>query len=172
MSRISPEASRVLGPDFLQSIRSSDRCPLLRFVIEAGWTVDAGATLLVKFRESYFGERSRFPNVGSYESAVNGRGIPDDDIEELGRGQIQALMRRGVAFAWDALHAAQALSPQPSLTARISSAPILTEPDIYTGYVTFFSAGFNAELGVESVASPSGIQIIMSSDDCVDSLPE
>ncbi|MGW6977445.1 hypothetical protein [Streptomyces sp. NPDC054952] len=128
--------------------------------------LDGDVTLLAEFRDSYFGERSSFPNAGSYELAVNGRGIPDLDIELTGAERIEPLMRRGVSFAWDALHGAGALSWKPSMLARVSVEPTVMDPDDYTGYVTFFSAKFADEVGMGADFELPGIQVIMSSEDC------
>ncbi|MET9374387.1 hypothetical protein ABZX98_09600 [Streptomyces sp. NPDC002992] len=171
MVRISLSALEILGKDFPGTVNASDRYAPLCEVVDAGWVPDDGATLLSAFRESYVGDRASFPSVGSYEVAVNGRGIPDLDVVGTGDEQIKILMRRGTAFAWDALYAASALQWAPPLLARISAAPILMDPDTWTGYVTFFSSKFEGELGLDANADLSGIQIVLSSVDCVNLLP-
>lgn len=171
MSKISSDAARILGEDFLETVDASSRYALLSGVVAAGWVQQENATLLSDFLETYHGDRARFPSVGSYEAAVNGRGVPDFDIVATGVERIAAIMRRGVCFAWDALHAAGNLSWAPPLLARISSAPILMDPDVYAGYVTFISERFRQDLGIEEKADPPGIQVVLSSLDCIEPLP-
>ncbi|MFE5515056.1 hypothetical protein ACFQ9J_31455 [Streptomyces sp. NPDC056529] len=171
MARISPNAQEILGKDFLDTLNASDRCDPLCEVVAAGWVLDGGATLLSAFRESYVGDRASFSGIGSYEAAVNGRGVPDLDVTDTGDEQTRMLMRRGSAFAWDALHAASVLPWAPPLLARISAAPILMDPGTWTGYVTFFSSRFEGDLGLAASADLPGIQIVLSSIDCENPLP-
>lgn len=96
MARISREAQDILGRNFLGTINATDRFAPLNEVVDAGWVMDEGATLLSSFRESYFGDRESFHGIGIYEAAVNGRGIPDSDVTEVGGEQIEVLMRRGL----------------------------------------------------------------------------
>ncbi|MFF4239408.1 hypothetical protein ACFYYL_26345 [Actinomadura geliboluensis] len=171
MAHISPDAEQALGSNFLQHLRAVDVCLPLRAVVKEGWVVEEGATLLAAFRDSYFGDRSRFLTVGEYEVAVNGRGIPEDGIECSGAEKIQQLMRRGTAFAWSALHAANTSCRGTALTARISVEPTLFDPDVVTGYVTFFAAEFADALGIKPLGEGQGIQILLESADCLDPLP-
>ncbi|WP_331755935.1 hypothetical protein [Streptomyces anulatus] len=171
MARISPSAQEILGKDFLNTVNASDRCDSLCEVVATGWVLDEGATLLSAFRESYVGDRASFSGIGSYEAAVNGRGIPDLDLTGTGDEQIRMLMRRGTAFAWDALHATSVLPWAPPLLARISAAPVLMDPDTWTGYGTFFSSQFEGDLGLDANADLPGIQIVLSSIDCANPLP-
>lgn len=166
MAKISRDAQEILGRDFLQTVHSSDMPSLFRETVHRGWTVEGDALLLTSFREAYFGERSKFSTASDYETAVNGRGVPDLDIEAVGRERIRLLMCRGVAFAWNALHSVNLLFPGRLVTARISSAPIIMDPDTYTGYVTFFSSKITADcLDPEGDVEPPGIQILLSSDE-------
>ncbi|NVI92014.1 hypothetical protein [Actinomadura sp. BRA 177] len=169
---ISPDAEQVLGPDFLEHLRAVDVCLPLRAVVEEGWITEGGARLLVAFRDSYFGDRSKFSTVGEYETAVNGRGIPEDGIESSGQEKVHHLMRRGAAFAWAALHAANASSQEAPLMSRISVEPTVFDPNVVTGYVTFFAAEFADVLGVRPLGEKSGIQILLESADCLDPLPD
>ncbi|MFE9404924.1 hypothetical protein ACFYNY_24780 [Streptomyces sp. NPDC006530] len=134
--------------------------------------LDDGANLLAAFRDSYFGRRSDFADMGSYESAVNGRGIPDMDIQSLGPESIELLMRRGTSFAWDALHVAVNLPGKPSLLARVSVEPTLMDATMYTGYVTFFSAEFAESMGIGEENDLPGLQVVLASEDCVNPLPD
>ncbi|MFI6056379.1 hypothetical protein ACIBCO_40785 [Streptomyces violascens] len=134
--------------------------------------LDDGATLLAEFRDSYFGRRSDFATIGAYESAVNGRGIPDMDIDVMGSGSIDILMRRGISFAWDALHEAVDLPWKPSLVARVSVEATLMDADMYTGYVTFFSAEFAERMGIGEASDLPGLQVVLTSEDCVTPLAD
>ncbi|MFB4317448.1 hypothetical protein [Actinomadura sp. 21ATH] len=89
MTMISRDARRILGDAFLDSVRPSDMYAPLREIIEEGWSVEHGAVLLTAFRRSYFGQRSSFPAIGDYEAAVNGRGIPDLDIDLVGSERVR-----------------------------------------------------------------------------------
>ncbi|MFB4317447.1 hypothetical protein [Actinomadura sp. 21ATH] len=66
----------------------------------------------------------------------------------------------------DALQMLNIQLPDRSVTARISSSPIATDPTVFTGYVTFFSSGFVEELRAASDDEWPGIQILLSSDEC------
>lgn len=172
MSVISPDAEQALGSDFLERLRAADVFLPLRSVVEEGWVSEGGAMLLVAFRDSYFGDRSSFSTVGESETAVNGRGIPEDGIQSSGREKVRDLMRRGVAFAWAALHAANASNQSASLMSRISVEPTLFDPEVVTGYVTFFTAEFASVLGVRPLGEKDGIQILLESADCLEPLQD
>jgi hypothetical protein len=51
-----------------------------RQILKDGWWMKTGAVLLREFLRGYHGDRDRFAIIASYESAVNGRGIPDLDL--------------------------------------------------------------------------------------------
>lgn len=140
-------------------------------VIDEGWVRDDGAILLAAFRASYFGERSTFRTIGDYELAVNGRGIPDLDLETQGPERVPLLMRRGCAFAWTALHTACSVMPESPMMARISAAPVLMDPDTFTGHVSFISCRFADAMGWDRITDRSGIQIVLSSEECARPLP-
>lgn len=167
MARVSSEAKCLFGLDFIRAAEASDVYPSLQYVIDSGWVSDGGAILLAAFRDSYFGERSAFTDTGSYELAVNGRGIPDLDIVVQGVERIRVLMRRGVAFGRAALSCANLanVSDAPVL-ARVSVAPTLMDQELFTGYVTFFSSRFARGLGAGPDSRLPGIQVVLSSEDC------
>ncbi|MEU5992275.1 hypothetical protein ABZ806_25170 [Spirillospora sp. NPDC047418] len=137
-------------------------------MLDEGWVTDEGARLLVAFRDSYYGARAGFTHTVDYELAVNGRGVPDLDIEAQGHERARLLMRRGSAFAWAALHAAGLSMPRPLLVARISTAPVLTDPDVFTGHVTFFSS--HPTETVQLSGDLPDIQILLVSADCTSPL--
>ncbi len=55
---------------------------------------------------------------------------------------------------------------------RISVEPTVFDPNVVTGYVTFFAAEFADVLGVRPLGEKSGIQILLESADCLDPLPD
>jgi len=129
---MSAAATRVLGDDPVQE----DLMPALTSVVDQGWFELDGAYLLKAWHESYYGPRQ---DVKSYEFAVNGRGIPDLDIEEAGDARAKRLLTRGIVFARAALRRARADTPRAEIAAAVSAAPVLTDPDRITGYVTFWT---------------------------------
>ncbi|GAA4234877.1 hypothetical protein GCM10022254_40810 [Actinomadura meridiana] len=171
MAVISPDAERALGSDFLARLRTADLYLPLRTIVDEGWVMEDGANLLAALRDAYFGDRKRSATVGHYESAVNGRGIPDDDINASGPDRVCQLMRRGVAFAWAALYAAKSSERKPLLMSRISMEPTLFDSNVVTGYVTIFSSDFADALGVGPLHEKRGVQILLESSDCPHPLP-
>lgn len=137
--RLSPAASRVLGTDFEPRSLNSSFAEQLQWVVSEGWTLDESAAVLRAFQLSYHGSRQRFSRIEGYELAVNGRGIPDDDIDEFAADREKCLLRRGIAFAWDALHEATRTFADLELGGFVSVAPVLMEPSQTTGYVAFCS---------------------------------
>jgi hypothetical protein len=140
-----------------------------RSVIEDGWVLDDGAALLVAFRRSYFGSRSA--EAVDWELAVNGRGIPDDDITVYADERIRLLMRRGVAFAWEALRALGESIPGHPMIARVSTGEVMTSPGEFTGYVSFFSAAFADAMCVGRWNEGDGVLVYLFSDECTEPLP-
>lgn len=134
---MSAGALRVLGSDVLRTITHDDLFPGHDEVLGRGWVVDDEAVLLAWWRESYHGSRARFAEIIDYEIAVNGRGIPDSDLTEDGEDLVVPLLRRGVAFAWAALHVQHRQLSDVRMAAYVSAAPVLLEPDRFTGNVTF-----------------------------------
>ncbi|MFI0354303.1 hypothetical protein [Actinomadura sp. 9N407] len=172
MPLTSPEAQKILGPAFLTSLRAADLDASQRAVIDEGWIRDDGAILLAAYRDSYFGNRSAFTDIGDYEWAANGRGVPDLGLETQGPERVHTLMRRGCAFAWAALHAVRASMPESQVMARISAAPVLMDPDTFTGYVGFVTCRSDDATGPSSTDGQSGIQIVLWSHECAKPLPD
>ncbi|MCP2342140.1 hypothetical protein [Actinomadura rupiterrae] len=168
MVLVSPEARRVLGDGAVAKLCASDVYG--RAVIEAGWVLDDGAALLVAYRRSYFGRRPA--EAVDWELAVNGRGIPDGDITACGDERIRLLMRRGMAFAWEALHALGTSAPGHPMIARVSASEVLSEPGAFTGYVSFFSAEFADAMGVGRGGEGDGVLVYLTSEECTQPLPE
>ncbi|MFD0522910.1 hypothetical protein [Paractinoplanes durhamensis] len=73
----------LVGEAALEDVSLPD---LFRGAVDDGWTVDErGAWLLRRFLATYSGSPSAFSDVTGYEAAVNGRGIPDLDLDVGGR---------------------------------------------------------------------------------------
>lgn len=102
--------------------------------------------------------------------AVNGRGVPDEDITARGDQQVRLLMRRGVAFAWEALHALGISVPGHAMIARVSASEVLASPGEFTGHVTFFSAAFADAMRVGHAVEGEGIQVYLFSEQCAEPL--
>jgi hypothetical protein len=167
----SVEAVRIIGADFHETVNCDDRPPGCDGVVNDGWTVIDGAVLLRNWYRSYFGERSRFSELMDYEIAVNGRGIPDMDLVETGEALVARLLRRGVAFAWEALHEQYRQLPDVRMTAYISAAPTLVDPDHYTGNVTFCEVRPAWPPYVDPKRLTDEIIIALFTEDCEKPLP-
>lgn len=63
MAWTSAEAARIVGSGFLQTVTRNDLVPELQEVVSRGWVLIDRAVLLAAWYESYFGERSRFPDT-------------------------------------------------------------------------------------------------------------
>ncbi|MFI0447477.1 hypothetical protein [Actinomadura sp. 6N118] len=168
---MSTDASRIVGSDFLRTISRNDLIPDLQGPIDRGWTVSDGATLLRAWRESYFGERGRFSEVIDYEAAVNGRGIPDMDLDAVGEARVVHLLRRGVAFAWAALCKQYREYPGIRMAGYISAAPTLVDPDHFTGNVTFCTMRPDRAAYIDPDRTAGDIVIVLFTEDCKEYLP-
>jgi hypothetical protein len=133
-------------------------------------TID-GAVLLTSWYESYHGERSRLPELLDYEIAVNGRGIPDLDLVEEGEARVFRLLRRGLAFAWAALHQAHMDLPGTTLVSYISASPTLMDPDHFTGNVTFCSTSPGQPAHLDPAHVTTDLVVALSTTDCNHQLP-
>jgi hypothetical protein len=167
---ISVGAGGIAGPGVLEVTRK-DLIPELQAVVSRGWGVVDDAILLVAWYEGYFGDRSRFPDVMDYEAAVNGRGIPDIDLIEVGEARVSRLLRRGLAFAWAALHEQRNQLPEVEVAAYVSAAPTLVDPDHFTGNVTFCAERPGWPPYIDPMHSVDEIVVSISTGDCKNPLP-
>ncbi|CCH29429.1 hypothetical protein BN6_21070 [Saccharothrix espanaensis DSM 44229] len=161
----------LAGPDFLHSISAQDVYPPARSFLEGGWVVEGGAVLLVRLKGSYFGDRSKFGSVTSYERAVNGRAIPDLDIGVEGEERVRTLLRRGAAFAWEALFEANRSLAEVPVAALISTSSALMDPSIVAGNVTFVSGKSHADFEESFDTGQDGVVILLTTKDCRVPLP-
>jgi hypothetical protein len=144
MAWMSTEAVRLAGGDVLDSVTDADLTPDLPDVTARSWTVLDDVLVLRSRYESYLGDRGDRPAF-VYESAVNGRGIYDLDLVDRSATSVPILLRRGLAFAWAALHHANHELPGNSLAAYVSVAPmadldgsaLVWNTDHYTANGTF-----------------------------------
>lgn len=171
MAWVSAEAARIVGSNFLATITQDDLMPEFEAPVSRGWTVVDDAVLLISWYKSYFGERSEFPETIDYEAAVNGRGIPDMDLVDVGRARVFRLLRRGVAFAWAALREQHRQFPEVTMAAYISAAPTFVDPDHFTGNVTFCSVRPGQQLYVDPDRVADEIVVALFTEDCVQPLP-
>ncbi|MET7993368.1 hypothetical protein ABZU76_20965 [Amycolatopsis sp. NPDC005232] len=169
---MSSEAARMAGSDFFDALRKNDVVVELRGVIERGWITVDGAHLLEAWYRSYFGDRDRFSEVIDYEAAVNGRGIPDLDLTEIGESLVSLLLGRGVAFAWAALHQQNDDLPAVWMAAYISAGPTLFDPDKFTGNVTFCTVPLGRPGYIDALkVTKEDIVVALFSEDCRHPLP-
>ena len=168
---MSREAADLGVTALLSALSNDDLLPGYRAVVNGGWEIDDGAVLLRRFHKSYHGDRERFHDVTSYESAVNSRGIHDQDLELATEPLTRRLMARGLAFAWAALAEANRTLPDVSLTAYVYVQPTLYDPAIVTGFVGFSSPheGELPYLDVEQMET--GVFVSLESADCEVPLP-
>lgn len=171
MAWMSTEAARIAGRTMFDTLTRADLPPVLGPVAERGWMVVDDAVLLRAWYESYFGERSTFSETLDYEIAVNGRGIPDLDLTYEGEARAAALLRRGAAFAWAALHQANREMPSTRLAAYVSVAPILMDPHRFTGNVTFCALRPGQPAYIDPVHATDDVVLAAFSEDCTKPLP-
>jgi hypothetical protein len=171
MAWMSSEAARIMGFGFLQTLTQADLIPEFQAPISRGWVVVDGATLLRAWYESYFGERSRFSEIIDYEVAVNGRGIPDIDLIEMGQARVSRLLRRGVAFAWAGLHEQHRQLSDARMAAYISAGPTLVDPEVFTGNVTFCAVRRGQPEYIDPSRLLDEIVIALFTEDCEKALP-
>ncbi|MFG2000929.1 hypothetical protein ACGFNU_17460 [Spirillospora sp. NPDC048911] len=172
MAWMSADAARIAGRGFFQSIAQDDLISELQAPIDGGWMISDGATLLRAWRESYFGDRSRFSEVVDYEVAVNGRGIPDMDLDSVGEVRVLRLLRRGVAFAWAALNRQHCELPSIRMAAYVSVAPTLFDPAHFTGNVTFCTMGPGRPIYIDPERTGNEIVVALFTEDCEECVPK
>lgn len=137
--RFSARAGRELR-EAAAGLTPEDLYPGYQTVVADGWlTQEDGAVLLRAFREGYHGDRASFQYVEDYEAAVNGRAIPDLDLPQTAALRVPLLARRGLAFAWQALCVLNTQLPGTQAVGYVSIAPVLFDPQVVVGSVTFCS---------------------------------
>ncbi|CAL9590846.1 hypothetical protein SUDANB121_05253 [Nocardiopsis dassonvillei] len=113
-----------------------ERCTLAARALLSGHG-PADAYLLRAPTRSHRGPRAAFPDAVDRGAADGGRGVPDGGTHDPG-----VLPRRGAAFARSVPAPAARGAPDRPVTARVSAAPVLTAPEVHTGYVAFASARY------------------------------
>ncbi|MEU8001041.1 hypothetical protein AB0B66_07755 [Catellatospora sp. NPDC049111] len=168
---MSVRAGRIAGADLVSTVTRDDLVPEWADVVSRGWTVSDRAVLLGAWYMSYHGDRSSFSETMDYEAAVNGRGIPDLDLTVEGQERAAMLLRRGVAFAWAALHEQHRQLPEVEVAAYISSAGTLVDPDHFTGNVTFCAVRPGQPPYIDPAQLTDDIVVSIATGDCVGPLP-
>ncbi|MFL6113461.1 MAG: hypothetical protein ACJ786_19185 [Catenulispora sp.] len=165
--RLSAEASRILEPQGVGDLGDGDAVQGFRELLDGGWfRDDEGAVLIRQLFQGYFGERSRFANVAGYESAVNGRAIPDLDIDPgvVGVERTRILLSRGIGLARYALRRLEGDVPGATVAGYVSVSPSLMDPEFWTGNLTFIS--YPPESGPQiNVEAASGVLARVDSDE-------
>ncbi|WP_203694926.1 hypothetical protein [Catellatospora coxensis] len=169
---MSARAARIAGGGLVSSVTRDDLVAEWADAASRGWTVDDDAVLLSAWRESYHGDRSAFSETMDYEAAVNGRGIPDLDLTVEGEERAAVLLRRGVAFAWAALHEQYRRLPEVEVAAYVSSAGTLVDPDRFTGNVTFCAVRPGRPPYIDPARLTGDIVVSITTGDCASPLPE
>lgn len=167
MSWLSAEAEMVGGTHILGTLSRHELTPELDVVVRQGWRIVDGAVLLSSWYESYHGDRSTFSETMDYEVAVNGRGIPDLDLTEDRYVRVPRLLRRGMAFAWSALHVQHSQFPDIEMSAYVSVSPTLFDAEYFTGNVTFCSVRHGERPYIDRELLKDEIVAAIFTRDCV-----
>jgi hypothetical protein len=122
----------IVGISDLDSLPEADVPRLYQETLEAGWVESDGSWFLKKFRDDYYGSESQFTDRTGYESAVNGRAIPEEGLSTESAAQLAA---RGLTFARHALEKLPAEAPP--VTAYISIGRAIYDDAVVEGNVTF-----------------------------------
>lgn len=166
--KLSKAASIMLGSENLKQALQGEVPRGFREVVARGWFVDEeGAVLLRQRRESYFGDRARFADIAGYEAAVNGRGIPDLDIEPsiVGQERGKLILLRGLAMAWFALCGLGQALPGVKVFGYLSASPTLMDPEDWTGNLTFVSVRDGSKQSYIDVENVPGVLILIDSEE-------
>lgn len=164
--------SELVGLESLRDVSQAEVPNSFRGAVQEGWTVDdTGAYLLKAFRRTYFGDRSSFVDVTSYEAAVNGRGIFDMDISEKGAARARVLARRAFAFSWMALMSVREQYEDPQVTAYITIGQTLSGDGLYTANATFCSRHEGESPYLTDFDQVSNAVLALESAECMAPLP-
>jgi hypothetical protein len=124
----------IVGSSDLDSLHEADLPQLYRETLEAGWMESDGSWFLKKLRDEYYGSESQFTDHTGYESAVNGRAIPEEGVQASTESAAR-LAARGLTFARHALERLPAEAPP--VTAYISISKAIYDDAVVEGSVTF-----------------------------------
>lgn len=162
----------IAGRQSLDAASQSDLPDFFRQAAMEGWVKDEqGAWLLKHFHETYSGSPTAFTDLTGYESAVNGRAIPDSDLTSRGHERARDLARRGYAFARMALFRFNETPDHPFATAYISISPVEMDDElIYTGSVTIVTYHDGEPPYLRDVENmTSGAVLALDSSECAES---
>lgn len=132
------EAMKLLTADIdLTSVTPDDVPQPLRGALSEGWVCDDGAWLLRDLLRNYRGARSNFTDLTGYEAAVNGRSIPDYDLDVADPRRTEIIFRRSFAFTCSALALLNEIAKPPPVVAYIVMGESLTEQPALESHTTF-----------------------------------
>lgn len=121
----------------LSDISRSDLPPGFDKVVDGGWEREAdGAWVLRALRSSYHGPREEF-SVSHWEEVVNGRGIPDDDLDPADPRRTEILARRTWSYVQAVLARVADLDQVP-VVAFATLSETWTEDPILVAHATFW----------------------------------
>lgn len=164
MAWMSSGAHDLGAQEILGSLEPGDLIEELKSVVQEGWECDRGAHLLTAWRRTYFADREHFVGNHEFEYAVNGRGIPDDDLDDLHSNRHEVLLRRGLAFLCAALERSQHDLPSATILGQVSVTPTDHDPSFSTGHVTFYTANEDLSPALISDTSAALVMILTASD--------
>ncbi|WP_152514237.1 hypothetical protein [Nocardiopsis valliformis] len=150
------------------AVSEDDLTDFHKNVLEAGWLKeDSGAWVLRSLRGGYAGVESQFSDLIDYEASVNGRAIPDLDLDFADSRRVETLFRRGYSFAHCALFSLGRVPGAPSAVAYVTIGPTLFDENIVTGSVTFCATREGECPYIDDISdlSLSGV-LLLDSDDC------
>ncbi|WP_152521059.1 hypothetical protein [Nocardiopsis ganjiahuensis] len=163
----------MIDPRLSDTVTSGDLTDFHRNVLDSGWVEeDHGAWVLRTLRGSYYGAKGQFSDVTGYEASVNGRAIPDLDLDSAGSRRAETLFRRGYSFAHSALFSLSRIQESPSAVAYITIGPTLYDETVIIGNVTFCAIREGVRPYIDDISdvSLSGV-LLLDSNDCSKSLP-
>jgi hypothetical protein len=166
--------AEIADEQTLGGVSQADLPDLFRQAVHEGWMRDeTGAWLLKQFRATYSGSRAAFTDATGYEASVNGRGVPDLDLNSDGIERARHLAARAYAFARMALFRLNELPEHPPATAYISISHLeMDDSEIYTGNVTFVTQHDGEPPYVGSVEDTTANALLaVDSTDCTEPLP-
>lgn len=164
----------IAGVQSLSAASPADLPEFFRQVVLEGWVKDdQGAWLLSRLRSTYSGSPEAFTDLTGYEAAVNGRAIPDFDLDSRGQERARDLAKRGYVFARMALLRLSEIPDHPPGCAYVSINPVeVDDEEVYAGNVTIVTHHDGEPPYVRDVEGMTSSAVLaLASSDCADALP-
>ncbi|MFE3544414.1 hypothetical protein ACFXK0_15745 [Nocardia sp. NPDC059177] len=128
----------------------------------SGWIQHStGAWFIQSFMDSYRGRIDAFSDLTSAEAAINGRAIPDQDLEVSNPCRAEAIARRGIAFGCAAISRLRDYSNAPMAVSYVSVGPALYDERVITGAVTVTTCHPNESPYISDINGFGGTGIII-----------